>query len=310
MENEDNTTTTTTTTTEPAATENKAVENPATEKPAETKAMETKPAEKVRSSIFASEAKPATHWADSLPEELRGNAELRKFKDSTEALKAYVNLVPMIGRKGLAAPADLNDQAAMDAYFKARRGSVETPDAYSRKFSSEDLVGMDKEAFDTISAFMFANGFSDIEHGKTLDLIAGLREREAARWEEENEARYQKCVRELKNDWGDEYDANLKKVQNFMSKFPGALKALQTYGLENDAEMCRMFLAAARGVSEASKPRDSGAMQSPKDLLKEIDSLMKEKSFSDPNSPGFALSQRRFNDLMVRKAQLRAQGLL
>jgi hypothetical protein len=288
-------------TTEPAAQEKTAEPTTKTEPAAPQNA---------RSSIFSSANKPATHWADSLPEELRGNAELRKFKDSTEALKAYVNLVPMIGRKGLAAPADLNDQAAMDAYFKARRGSVESPEAYSRKFSSEDLVGMDKEAFDTVSAYMFANGFSDIEHGKTLDLIAGLREREAARWEQENEARYQKCVRDLKNEWGDEYDANLQKVNNFMSKFPGALKSLQTYGLENDAEMCRMFLAAARGVSEASKPRDSGAMQSPKDLLKEIDSLMKEKSFSDPNSPGFALSQRRFNDLMVRKAELRAKGLL
>lgn len=310
MSTENNTTTTTTTTTEPATNSPAVSTTPAAGNPAEPTVTEPKTPETTRSSIFAASNKPDTHWADSLPEELRGNAELRKFKDSTEALKAYVNLVPMIGRKGLAAPADVNDQAAMDAYFKARRGSVETPDAYSRKFSSEDLVGMDKEAFDTISAFMFANGFSDIEHGKTLDLIAGLREREAARWEAENEARYQKCVRDLKNDWGDEYDANLKKVQNFMSKFPGALKSLQTYGLENDAEMCRMFLAAARGVSEASKPRDPATMQSPKDLLKEIDSLMKEKAFNDPTSSGHSLAQSRFLELMQRKAALRNQGLL
>ena len=263
-----------------------------------------------RTSIFSANAEGQTQsWVDGLPEELRGSAELRKFANVNEALKSYTNLVSLAGKKGLKAPAADAGEEAWEAYRAARRGGVETPEGYTAKYDREAMVGLDEDAFKTMSAYMFQNGFSDVEHTKAMELVAALREHEAEVWEAEDARRCAECERDLRDEWGANFDVNMNSVRVFVSKFPEAAKALQMYGLENDAAMCKMLLCAAERVSEASAPRASGDSESsPGDVEARLERLMKSKAFTDSDSAGHQMAQDQFFALMMEKAKLRAAG--
>ncbi len=269
------------------------------------------PTDKVTArSLFGEPKGEEADWTASLPEELRGNSELRKFKDSNEALKAYVNATKLIGRRGLQMPADVNDEAAMNAYFAARRGNIENAEAYSTKYNSEDLRGLDEDTFKTVSEFLFKRGFSDLEHGTTMELIAAIREHEAERWEAQNKANISEAVRTLKDAWGSNYESNVAKVQNFMGKFPKVAATLAQYGLENNADMFMMLLEASKGFSEAKAPQGDEIESTPTELNKRIEKLMSSKAFTDANSAGHSEANAEFIKLMAQKAKLRARGLL
>lgn len=263
-------------------------------------------------SIFSENAEGSTQsWVDSLPEELRGSAELRKFKDVNEALKGYTNLCSLAGKKGLRAPDEGAGEEAWNAYYAARRGGVESPQNYSAKYDAEAFLGISQEDFDTISAYMFQNGFSDAEHTKAMTLLAGIREREADLWEQNNLRRMQECERDLRHEWGADYDANISAVRNFMGKFPEVAKTLQTYGLENDVHMCRMLLAVAERTAEASAPkvptRPEGTYA---DLQSRLNKLMASEAYQDPKSAGHKMAQEQFFELMKEKARFRAAGMV
>lgn len=312
---EDPTNTTTTTAEAPVETTAPATNETATQEAATAVEAESAPAASAApqsKSIFGPGASGATpqDWLDKLPEELKTNANLRKFKSVEEALKGYVNMAALVGRKGLELPADEKDEAAMEAYFNARRGGVEAPESYTKKYSAHDLAGLDKETFDTASAYMFANGFSDREHGKMMDLIAGIREREAELWEAKNQENYDRCVRDLQHEWGNEYEANLSRVQNFMKNFPQAQELLRSYGLENHIDVVRMLHAAARGVSQATAPKSAEVVESAQDVLRQIDNLFDSNAYKNRNSAGNAEAKKQMNMLLQKKARLRAEGRL
>lgn len=283
--------------------------------PEQTPAAGNEPAPKPASarSLFSPNADNATtSWVDALPEELRGNAELRKFKDVNEALKGYTHLVSMAGRKGLAAPAADAGEDAWNAYFTARRGGIESAEGYSTKFDAEALVGLDQEVYDVASQFMFMNGFSDSEHARTLELLGAIRDREAKIWEQENVRRCADAVRDLKHEWGEKYERNMNSIRNFIADFPEARNALQQYGLENNAAMCKMILCAAERTSESTNPvpvKPEMGMTAA-ELKKRIDSVVKSEAYNDRTSKGHADAHKQFMDLMREKAKMRQAGLL
>ncbi|MBQ8445924.1 MAG: hypothetical protein IJX22_06030 [Opitutales bacterium] len=264
-----------------------------------------------KNSIFSPNADGETSsWVDALPEELRGSAELRKFKDANDALKSYTNLVSLAGKKGLKAPAAEAGEEAWEAYFSARRGGVENPDGYTAKYDQEKLVGLDEEAFKVMSAYMFKHGLSDIEHSKMMTLFAAVRDREAKLWDEENARRCAACERDLRHEWGAEYDANIGAVRNFIGKFPEVAAKLQAYGLENDIHMCKMLFACAEKVAEAKAPNVPATGMSVKDLFRRIDEVRNSPAFNDASSPGYKLAQEQYMALMIEKSKLRSAGLL
>ncbi|MBE6400867.1 MAG: hypothetical protein E7037_02380 [Verrucomicrobia bacterium] len=279
--------------------------------PEESSTNTSKRTPATKNSIFSSNAGgQTTSWVDALPEELRGSAELRKFKDANDALKSYTNLVALAGKKGLKAPAPDAGEEAWSAYFTARRGGIEAPENYTTKHNAESLVGLDEEAFNVMSAYMFKNGFSDIEHSKVISLFAAVRERESELWEAENARRCADCERDLRHEWGAEYDANISAVRNFIGKFPEVASKLQAYGLENDVNMCRMLLACAEKVAESRAPNVPATQMSYKDLEKRISEVRSSAAFNDEKSPGFALAQDQYMALMIEKSKMRAAGLL
>ena len=70
----------------------------------------------------------ADTWLTKLPEDLRGNASLAKFKDETSAIKAYVELEKSMGNK-IKVPGENATPDELNAFYN-KIGRPETKDGY------------------------------------------------------------------------------------------------------------------------------------------------------------------------------------
>lgn len=133
------------------------------------------------SSEPANQGRPAEGgWLASLPEDLRGVAETKGWKEPADALKSYQHLEELMGtdKASLARlPKDENDKESFNKIYNAL-GRPETPEGY-------ELLAMvkegeyDKGLLDTMSGAMHEAGISK-KQGQTL-LEAYQKEHLAAR---------------------------------------------------------------------------------------------------------------------------------
>ena len=247
-------------------------------------------------------------WCDELPDDLKDNQFLRSFKEPEDALKSLINAQKVLGRKGLAAPAQGAPKEEWEAYFAQRRGGLSSVNDYRMKYDEKRMVGMDKGHYDEISQFLFKNGLGDREHSAVMYALGKLREAEAADWDSANAEHCKACKIELMEKLGDRYESEMNLVQNFMNtRFPGVRDSLQRYGLENDTGMMEFLMYAAHAGQEGRAPQGTPmTARSAENLDKRIQKLWDTPALRDRTSPGHAEAQRQFKELMAEKAQMRA----
>jgi len=193
-------------------------------------------------------------WLSSLPDELRENPSLTKFKEPVEVYRSYVSLEKKIGEKGIIKPKDDAPPEEWNKYYVAL-GRPETPDSYEigrpeglpDEFPySEELEGQFKQwAHEAGLTAKQAKGLFD----KYIQANIGAYDKAS---KEIGEARG-KAEQVLRSEWGDNYDTNLElalKARRQFAPDQGPEWEQLEFGLGNNPTLVKMFANIGARMSE------------------------------------------------------------
>lgn len=255
------------------------------------------PAPTATPQILTGDQSPApqqTSWLDGLPDDLKGNPSLAKFKDINGLAKSYSEMEKMMGKPRLEAPSEnWKPEQWSDLYNKLGRPS--TPDEY--KFN---LEGIPQDRIDTEMQKYFAEKM----HGSGLtqkqaeslhkEFVSYQMNREQAQ-QKVIEARNEQAFNQLKQEWGDKFDANADSAFRAAREFGGQelSQLLQESGLGNHPTLVKMF-AKIGGMMAEDTVRGRGSNstfnQSPATALAEITAMKMDKdmmaAFNNRSHPG------------------------
>lgn len=248
-----------------------------------------------------SSAPAANEFVSSLPEELRSNASLAKFKDAGSLAKSYTELEKSVGGRVKVPGADAKPEEWGEFYNKV--GRPETPDKYEYKAPTlPEGVRWPAEA---------EAAFKPVAHqlGLTSKQVQGLMEFIGADATANHQARAQATAAaqgELKNEWGANYDKNLALTQRAFKELTDGGKdpiaeVLKETGLHADPRVLRFFhkLGLQLGEENIVKPEGAGAEAEVGDALGKIAAIRnnKEHAFHDPSKAGHKEAVAEMNKL-------------
>ena len=208
-----------------------------------------------------------------IPQELRGNASLSKFKTADDALKAYVNLESAFGKKfedHLKPDADPAVQARIRGAMGVPEGAngyedVKVPDGYE---VDKGIVGSFKEtAFKAGLSKSQANALQEWFIGQHLDQNTA----QAAARVQEKEA----ALAELDERWGAAKARNVGMIQQLVAEHGGTdvKAALDETGAGNDPRVLEFLARMAGKMAEDNLITPTSGGLTVADANKEMQSI-------------------------------------
>lgn len=217
---------------------------------------------------------PAESAAPSwIPQELRGNASLSKFKTADDAIKAYVNLESAFGKKiedHLKADAD----PAVQARIRAAQGVPEGAAGYDDPKTPEG-VELDKAIVGSFKETAHKAGLTKSQAAALQDwFINASLEREttqmATRVQEKETA-----LAELDKRWGAAKPRNIAMIQQLVAEHGGAevKAALDETGAGNDPRVLEFLAKMAGRMAEDNLITPVSGGLTVEDAKKEMQSI-------------------------------------
>lgn len=215
-------------------------------------------------------------WTATLPEDVRGYAENKGWKDPSDLLSSYKNLEKLRGvseDKLIRLPDDPAAEGAMDPVY-AKLGRPEAPDKYTNVLGD----GFDSAIFGTVAEKAFQLGLGDEQFKGLQEIMAA----ESARMVEAQDT------------------ANIETFDAWKAKnpdgFANAGRVLSEVGLSEDqvsamlsGDKTAIYDALARigartaesQVIQGDKPASEGFGMTPAAAKSKINELMADKSFTE-----------------------------
>jgi len=201
-------------------------------------------------------ANDSPSWRETLPDDLKTEKTLEKFKDIPGLAKTYIELEKDASRlrnaKGVIVPGEKSKPEEWDAYYKAL-GRPDTPDGY--ELTAPELPeGMTYDEART-------KAFAAIAHkeGMTAKQLKALHSafNDMAKAEFEAQTKAvtefrEKSTAALKTKWGKDYDANLAQADAGIDRIfgPEFKKMLVDTGLKDHPAMIEGILKATQSIGE------------------------------------------------------------
>ncbi len=245
----------------------------------------------------ASTAAPVA-FAESLPEDIRGEAVFRDIKDLGSLAKGYLHAQRLIGHdpKNLLVMPAPDDADAWNGVY-ARLGRPEKPDGYQLAAAPEG-VQPDEALRGTFLAKAHEAGLSN----KQADALYSWWNGEAAtRAQAAAQAATQAqdaATASLKSEWGQAYDQRLDAARRALAHYGDEKLAakMEATGLGNDPDVVRLFAKLGAQLQEDGLVGRAGegapGMASPGEARQQISGLYTDKTFMasymDKRSPGHA----------------------
>lgn len=191
-------------------------------------------------------------WLDSMPEELRDNATLKKYKGVDELANAYINAQKHISAEKIVIPGKGATEADWTNVFK-KLGLPEGLDKYELKFGEKT----DKQFADSFKEQAFKSGVLPTQAQKLVEWFDKQASTGAVELQKAQVADIEKGLNGLKAEWGDAYQANMARAVRAVNELGGkeVMAAFDATGAGNDPRILK-FLA---GVAKTLWKEDSSA---------------------------------------------------
>ena len=186
------------------------------------------------------------NWNDGMPEDMRSNPNINKYKSLEEFGKGHLNVVQKVGEKGVIVPKEGASQEEIDKFYNTM-GRPDKPEGYSFgeveglhkgiETSPEGVANLKK----TLHGFGLSNAqASGLYKWYMNNISEGLTKHDASVAEGNEVSRSA-----LKREWGKDYDNNITIANRLLTHFggketvdafgdlttnPGALKFLANLG--------------------------------------------------------------------------------
>lgn len=176
----------------------------------------------------ADKGAPPPDWLTGLPEDIRGNPSLARYKDGgVEALaRGYLNAERLIGGEKVPIPRDDNDAAAWDNYYRAG-GRPDQPEQYDlqRPEQLPEGVAYDEQMEAWWRQAAHKSGLSKRQFN---DLYESYRDRIFASQDLATKAAKTEVVETqtlLRRDWGATYDLKMQMANAEFEAMPEDIQA-------------------------------------------------------------------------------------
>lgn len=230
-------------------------------------------------------------WRTILPEDLRDNPTIGKYKDVGALAAAHINLQSHLGREKIAKPVTEDDWNDVYNFL----GRPEAPDAYKVELP-EDLPDPVKAQFSDQNIASFYQTAHQL--GLTQDQVAGL-----AKWQAENTASQfqaaeqasqqslEEAERAMRQEFGRGYDQNIRAAQRAIEDYGGDELAaiLDQTGLGNNPAVIKAFAKIGKAMTSdkdllgAQNGGDDG--MTPDEAKAEASRLMANPAYMDKRHP-------------------------
>jgi len=225
-------------------------------------------------------------WLSSLPDELKTNPSLTKFKEPVEVYRSYVSLEKKIGEKGIIKPKDDAPPGDWEKYY-TDLGRPETPDAYEigRPEGLPDEFPYSEELEGQFKKWAHEAGLTAKQ---TKELFTKYIQANISEYEKASkiigEAKG-KAEEILRSEWGDNYDTNLELARKARRQFApdmGPEWEQLEFGLGNNPTMVKMFANIGARMSEGELVTGTATV---KTAEMERTELMNHPAYMDGNHP-------------------------
>lgn len=216
------------------------------------------------------EPAPVASW---IPQELRGNASLTKFKTADDALKAYVNLESAFGKKfedHLKPDAD----PAVQARIRATLGVPEAASGYEDVKVPEGYE-LDKGIVGSFKETAFKAGLSKAQAGALQEWFIGQHLETNTSAAAQRAAEKEAALAELDKRWGAAKARNVGMIQQLVSEHGGAevKAALDETGAGNDPRMLEFLAKMAGKMAEDNLITPTAGGLTVEDARKEMQAI-------------------------------------
>jgi hypothetical protein len=211
--------------------------------------------------VFAAAKSGSKPWFDNLPDDVKADPNVSKYKTAEEFARGHQSVVKLVGQKGVIIPKDDAPQAEKDAFLNTL-GRPEKPEGY--KFAPVEglhpsiKVTPESEAWYRGLAHKagLTQAQADMVNSEYMKATnAAIMQREEAETKE-----MQSAETALRQKWGAEYDQNVTMAKRFIAKFgpKGAVdhfdgrNALVIETLANAAKLMSEDNIAKFGASDLS----------------------------------------------------------
>jgi hypothetical protein len=228
-------------------------------------------------------------WRADLPEDIRADPSLATFKakDHKEALgviaKSYIHAQKLVGVDKIAKP---NDKWTPEQWkaFNKEMGVPETHDKYSvPKFEFAEGLTLDEKKLDGYKKIFHEAGVTPKQAEKIMVAYFADVNGDFTGRAESQKAAMLSATNELKQEFGDKYDAKLDIARSVLKKYGSdtLLQKLESSGLANDPEVVRMFAKLGEGMMEdrAGGSGDGLILQEATQANQEINRLKSDADF-------------------------------
>ena len=243
-------------------------------------------------------------WREALPAELQSDPTLNKYSDLTNLAKAHVELQKKFGEKGVFKPKPGASKEEIQS-FREALGIPTTPDKYDMgKFEGVEIpaptlawaqkLGAEHGVEPTAMKAIIQDYFK-------LDATnQGVQAAEKTRL-------MQVGIAELKKEWGDGFDRNIKRAELACEKMggPDLIQHLVKLGVHNDPILLKALEKAAQAYGEDTM-REAGAGNgqiTPAELDGQI-ALVQKRLFSmKPTDGAYAAAKNEYESLWKQKTK-------
>lgn len=239
-------------------------------------------------------------WYSSLPEDLRGDSNITKYKSAEELARGHISAVSMLGRDKI--PMPKSDAEYLDVY--KRLGMPETKDDYKFEGTEydipENVYSKQEQEADRVTFRGWAH-----ELGLTQKQAAGLYDRFMKHQVSgmQNIGRrvdieMAKCNDVMQQTWGEATDANLIVANRAMVKFFGkdVADAVAASGLGRNFQFIQgMYNLGTRSLEELGIDKRGNSTRTPEQLQQEVGQLQAHPAYFDRNHP----EHRQVNDQVL-----------
>ena len=161
-----------------------------------------------------------TSWRDSLPDDLRSNTSLEKFSDVSTLAKSYINAEQMIGKDKMVVPGDnTTEDEWNDIYNKL--GRPENSDGYELQMNLQEGEVVDEQLYTAFKDAAHANGLSPKQAQGLLNFYNDISTEALNEQANSGVLAQEQSSRELREEWGRNYETNLNAASNVAKQFLG-----------------------------------------------------------------------------------------
>lgn len=199
----------------------------------------------------------AQDWRTSLPDDLKANPSLSKYKDVGALASSYVNLEKLLGSEKIPLPKSRDDKDGWNRVY-ASLGRPEAADKYEIEVPTvPDGVNVpydaDEEKFWRNLAW--ENGLSGDQFKNMWDTGVKSRMDKAISWQTEQAAAKEKAADALRREWGNAYEGNLNIAKAAFRQYadPDLVQYLDETGLGNDPRFTKIYYKIGKAMNGTTR---------------------------------------------------------